>query len=84
MEYIPNSWNFGETFRIFRLLLIFSSSPSDSYLLAFLLFYFKTSADPFLANVAVIVFIYYTSVVRIVLILIYFCLTIAGCRCSGR
>ena len=71
MEYIPNSWNFGETFRIFRLLLIFSSFPSDSYPLAFILF---SSADPFLANVAVIVFIYYTSVVKIIDIgLLLFC-----------
>mmetsp|Transcript_7161 Transcript_7161/g.12034 ORF Transcript_7161/g.12034 Transcript_7161/m.12034 type:complete len:481 (+) Transcript_7161:267-1709(+) len=41
MEYLPNSWNFSETFQIF-------------------------SADPFMWNLAVIVFIYYTAVWAIV------------------
>ena len=41
IDYIPNSWNFYETFRIFN-------------------------TDPFLQQIGVIVFIYYTSVWAIV------------------
>eukprot|EP01038_Epipyxis_sp_PR26KG_P012932 gene12932-17339_t len=41
MEYLPSTWNFSETFRVFR-------------------------SDVFMSNIAVIVFIYYTSVWAIV------------------
>jgi DHA1 family tetracycline resistance protein-like MFS transporter len=37
MEYLPNTWKFDETFRVFR-------------------------SDPFMSNLALIVFLYYTSV----------------------
>jgi len=46
-EYLPNSWNISETFRVFGL-------------------------DPFMTNLAVIVFLYYTSVWAIVSTLMVF------------
>jgi MFS transporter, DHA1 family, tetracycline resistance protein len=45
LEYLPNTWNFEETFRIFR-------------------------SDPFMTNLALIVFLYYTSVWALVSTLI--------------
>jgi MFS family permease len=45
LEYLPNTWNFDETFRVFR-------------------------SDPFMTNLALIVFLYYTSVWALVSTLI--------------
>ena len=83
MEYLPNTWNFSETFRIFgcgfsydySLLFIFFDAITHSFMcvcVVYVFFFFLHRSDPFMKNLALIVFLYYTSVWAIVSTLVVY------------